>query len=87
MPFPSPGDLSHQGIEPKSPALQADSLPSEPPGSPSSDKELGKKKLLGGTDAGQCPRTGKLFRALESVFLRLGFAKPAVLSSTLSSET
>ena len=32
MPFPSPGDLPYPGIEPKSPALQADSLPSEPPG-------------------------------------------------------
>ena len=31
IPF-SPGDLSDQGIEPGSPALQADSLPSEPPG-------------------------------------------------------
>ena len=27
---PSPGDLPHIGIEPGSPALQADSLPSEP---------------------------------------------------------
>ena len=34
LPFPSPGDLSNPGIEPKSPALQADSLPSEPPGKP-----------------------------------------------------
>ena len=31
--FPSPGDLPDPGIEPGSPALQADSLPSEPPGS------------------------------------------------------
>ena len=30
--FPSPGDLPDPGIEPGSPALQADSLPSEPPG-------------------------------------------------------
>ena len=30
----SPGDLSDPGIEPESPALQADSLPSEPPGKP-----------------------------------------------------
>ena len=29
-PFPSPGDLPNPGIEPKSPALQADSLPAEP---------------------------------------------------------
>ena len=31
---PSPGDLPDPGIEPRSPALQADSLPSEPPGKP-----------------------------------------------------
>ena len=29
LPFPSPGDLPHPGIEPWSPALQADSLPIE----------------------------------------------------------
>ena len=33
-PFPSPGDLPNQGIEPRSPTLQADSLPAEPPGKP-----------------------------------------------------
>ena len=32
--FPSPGDLPNPGIEPGSPALQADALPSEPPGKP-----------------------------------------------------
>ena len=32
--FPSPGDLPDAGIEPKSPALQADALVSEPPGKP-----------------------------------------------------
>ena len=32
--FPSPGDLPDPGIEPGSPALQADVLPSEPPGKP-----------------------------------------------------
>ena len=31
-PFPSPGELPNPEIEPRSPALQADSLPSEPPG-------------------------------------------------------
>ena len=29
LPFPSPGDLPNPGIEPGSPALQADSLPTE----------------------------------------------------------
>ena len=32
LPYPPPGDLPNPGIEPGSPALQADSLPSEPPG-------------------------------------------------------
>ena len=30
--FPFSGDLPNPGIKPRSPALQADSLPSEPPG-------------------------------------------------------
>ena len=34
LPFPSPADLPNPGIEPKSPALQTDALPSEPPGKP-----------------------------------------------------
>ena len=34
MPFPSPGELPNLGIKPESPTLQADSLPSEPPGKP-----------------------------------------------------
>ena len=34
LPFPSPRDLPNQGIEPRSPALQADSFLSEPPAKP-----------------------------------------------------
>ena len=34
LPFPSPEDLPNPGIEPGSPALQADALLSEPPGKP-----------------------------------------------------
>ena len=34
LPFPSPGDLPDLGIEPKSPALQEDSLPLVLPGKP-----------------------------------------------------
>ena len=32
LPFPSPGDFPNPGIEPRSPAMQADALPSELPG-------------------------------------------------------
>ena len=34
LPFLSPGDLPDPGIKPGCPALQADALPSEPPGKP-----------------------------------------------------
>ena len=43
MPFPFPGDLPDPGIEPRSPALQADSLPSESPGKPS---EISQRQIL-----------------------------------------
>ena len=39
LPFPSPGDLPYPGIEPRSPALQADALTTEPPGKPQSHYE------------------------------------------------
>ena len=42
LPFLSPGDLSNLGIEPRSPALQADSLPTKPPGKP---KNTGRKAM------------------------------------------
>ena len=34
LPLPSPEDLPDPGIEPRCPILQADALPSEPPGKP-----------------------------------------------------
>ena len=36
QPFHSPGDLPNPGMEPRSPALQVDSLPAEPQGKPKS---------------------------------------------------
>ena len=34
LPFPSPGYLPNSGIKPGSPTMQADTLPSKPPGKP-----------------------------------------------------
>ena len=39
LPFPSPGDFPNSGIRPRSPAWQADSLPSEPPGKSSKNSK------------------------------------------------
>ena len=39
-PSPSPGDLPNLGIEPRSPALQVDSLPAEPQGKPVDDRSF-----------------------------------------------
>ena len=43
--FHSPGDLPNPGIEPRSPALQVDSLPAEPQGKPK-NTEVGSLSLL-----------------------------------------
>ena len=45
--FPSPGHLTNKGIEPRSPALQVDSLLSEPPGKPK-NTEVGSLALFQG---------------------------------------
>ena len=34
QPFPSPGHLPDPAVEPRTPALQADTFPAEPPGKP-----------------------------------------------------
>ena len=44
LPSPSPGDLPNPGIEPRSPALYTDALPSEPPGKPIAEVHI--KSLL-----------------------------------------
>ena len=47
LPCPPPGDLPNPGIKPKSPTLQADALPSEPPGKPK-NTGVGNLSLLQG---------------------------------------
>ena len=41
-PFPSPGDLPNPGIKPRSPTLQADSLPTESQRKPINQKQMAK---------------------------------------------
>ena len=41
LPFPSPEDLPHPGIEPGSPVLQVDSLLTETPGKPQTSPIMG----------------------------------------------
>ena len=40
LPFPSPEDLPKPGVELRSPELQVDSSPSEPPGKPTCCKQI-----------------------------------------------
>ena len=57
LPFPFSGDLSDPGIRPRSPALQADSLPSQPPGKP--EEETGVQNI-GNTRKINNDKTGKV---------------------------
>ena len=45
LPCPPPGDLRNPGIKPRSSTLQADSLPSEPPGKPKNTVLKGEKRM------------------------------------------
>ena len=47
LPFSSPGDLRNPGLKPRSPTLEADSLPDEPPGKPK-NTVVGSLSLLKG---------------------------------------
>ena len=59
QPFPSPGDLPNPGMESRSPTLQADSLPVEPPGKPK-NTEVGSLSLLQGIFPNQKLNRGPL---------------------------
>ena len=62
LPFPSPGDLPNPRIEPKSPALKADSLPSEPPGNkyPNTKLKVKKKNISSSLNQNMVHQQGKL---------------------------
>ena len=51
LPFPFPGNLPDPRIKPRSPVLQADSLPSEPRGKPGKGKEMLSPQSLQGDPA------------------------------------
>ena len=56
LPFPYPGDLLNPGIKPGSPALQADSLPTESPYPPANAGGAGDSGLIPGS--GRSPGVG-----------------------------
>ena len=55
LPFPFPGDLPDPGINPRSPKLQADALPSEAPEKLSEGREIERE---GESLVSQCQGTG-----------------------------
>ena len=59
LPFPSPGDLPDPGIKPRSPALRADALPSEPSGKPIPGGLDGKEPACNSGDLGSIPGSGR----------------------------
>ena len=79
--FPSPGYLPNPGIEPRPPALQADSLPAEPPGRPNvySTVEMGLYSMLCASldgrgvwgKMGTCIRIAEFFRCSSETITAL----------------
>ena len=64
LPFPSPGDLPHPEIEPRSPALQAESLPTELGGKPWMLRFSTNKKQVEDMEGGRRLFLGRIYRIL-----------------------
>ena len=79
LPCPPPGDLPNPGIEPRSPALQADSLPSEPPGKPK-NTGVGSLSLLQGIFLTQESNWGLLH--CRQIFYQLSYQGSLDILST-----
>ena len=79
LPFPSLGDLPNPGIDPRSPALQADTLPSEPPGKLSEGREIERE---GESLVSQCQGTWNAVLQEETVLGLEGQAEEAVRFGT-----
>ena len=79
--FPSPGDLPDPGvetwIEPRSPTLQADSVPCEPPGKPIVANDTQDTRAAGGL-----PLAGGFHRSLVCLALILRVFAPGTLRPT-----
>ena len=73
LPFPSPGDLPDSEIKPRSSALQAKSLPSEPPGKPFGSVKASKIFSCVSLEAepGPAPRLHYCFLAAPALSLLL----------------
>ena len=75
--FPSPGDRPNPGIKPRSPALQADSLTSEPLEKPSEGKIQGHR--ANGRSLERCPRLLCMVHGFPNISQTLSSAYPGPL--------
>ena len=74
LPCPPPGDLPNPGIEPRYPALQVDSLPSEPPGKPKCDPNCDPAEAATPTviaeELGECKKQGEQGNKIGRRYMR-----------------
>ena len=69
FPFPSPGNLPESGIEPGSPALEAESLPTELLEKPQKDKKRDKRLRDGDLSWGGSHEGGTVSKQQETLSL------------------
>ena len=67
LPFPSPGDLPKPGIEPGSPALQTDTLPSEPPTGPQRKGKNQSEKIYENIISKNFLKSVKMYQAMDKM--------------------
>ena len=81
FPCPLPGDLPKPGIEPRSPTLQVDSLPAEPPGKPK-NTGVGSLSILQGIFPSQESNQGLLHSWW--ILYQLSYQGSPILSSGIT---
>ena len=84
LPCPPPGDLPNPGIKPKFPALQADSLPSEPPGKPKPESQFSSVQSLSRVRLSATPWTAAR-QAFLSITNSRSPPKPMCIESVMPS--
>ena len=79
--FPSPGDLPDPGIKPRSPALEADALTSEPPGKPP-HRQVAYVPQASHLETGEClGRAGSVLMPSAQYLFRLCLPTPTSFGS------
>ena len=87
FPFPFPGDLPKTGVKPGSPALQVNSLPSEPSGKPSEPSQFYRCAVCSRENLSSLSRSHREWKSMSSKQGLSGFITTTFLESSQATQS